>query len=224
MKPLICFIGLDGSGKSTSIEHVYTELRKQGVNVEVVRAAYVVKVMSLFVKIGKKILLKKSCDPYASDYKSYLEKLRNKGQNEIVYNIFTLLTTVEFKMQIIFNIIIKRWMGKTLLVDRYIYDNAVTYAANLGKDEKYIRKTIEGRWKYTPKPDLIVYIKTPVDVCFMRKDDIPDPLYLKIREPLYNAVASMYNVKVISGAQEKDAMLNEVMQAVSFCLGSRSAV
>lgn len=214
MKPIICFIGLDGSGKSTSIEHAYNELKKQDMKVEIVRVAYVVKVMSFCVKIGKRILLKKDSDPYTGDYKSYLRKMRSQAQNGFIYNVFSFLTTLEFKAQIFFNIQVKRWMGKILLIDRYIYDNAITYAANLGKGEKYIRQTIEGKWKHSPKPDLIIYIKTPVEICCLRKDDIPDPLYLQIREPLYETLASIYDVKTISGSQEKGAMLDEVMRAI----------
>lgn len=214
MNPIICFIGLDGSGKSTSIGQAYNELKKQGIRVEIVRAAYVVKVMSFFVKAGKKILLKKENDPYICDYKSYLNKMRNQAQKRFVYKIFSFLTTCEFKVQIFLNIRVKHLLGRTLLVDRYIYDNAVTYAANLGEDEDYIRKTISGKWKDAPKPDLIIYIKTPVEVCCSRKDDIPDPLYLEIREPLYDALASMYNVKTISGNQPVDVMLSEVMASI----------
>lgn len=56
---IICFMGLDGSGKSTSIEHAYRLLKERGVNVEIVRAAYVIKYMTLPIKIGKRLLLKK---------------------------------------------------------------------------------------------------------------------------------------------------------------------
>lgn len=212
MNPIICFIGLDGSGKSTAVEYAYKELKKQGIRVEIVRAAYVVKVLSFFIKAGKKILLKKDSDPYGGGYKSYLNKMRNQAkEKKYVYKVFSFLTTCEFKVQIFLNIRFKHWLGRTLLVDRYIYDNAVTYAANLGEGEGYIRETISGKWKYAPRPDLIVYLKTPVEVCCSRKDDIPDPLYLEIREPLYDALANMYNVKTISGNQPKDVMLSEVM-------------
>lgn len=214
-KPIICFIGLDGSGKSTSIDYAFKELKDKGVNVEIVRAAYVIKIMSAFIKLGKKILLKQDSNPYSGDYKSYLESMRKQSQKGGIYKIFSFLTTCEFKAQIFFNISLKRFMGKTLLVDRYIYDNAVTYAANLGLGEQYMAETISGKWKHAPKPDLIIYIKTPVEVCCSRKDDIPDPLYLEVREPLYDAIAHMYPTEIISGCQDKQAMLDEVMVKIS---------
>ena len=41
MKPaMISFMGLDGSGKSTSIDYAYEQLKKRGYKVEIVRAAY----------------------------------------------------------------------------------------------------------------------------------------------------------------------------------------
>lgn len=208
-------MGLDGSGKSTSIDYAYDELKKEGVKVKIVRAAYVVKVLTLPIKLGKKLLMKKDSSPFSGDYKAYLENMRKQANKGITYKIFSFLTTCEFKAQIFFNVKLKHFFGKTLLVDRYIYDNAVTYAANLGLGEEYMRETIQKKWKNAPKPDIIIYIKTPVEVCCSRKDDIPDPLYLEIREPLYDLISTMYPTVVISGNQDKEKMLSEVMEAVN---------
>lgn len=210
----ICFIGLDGSGKSTSVDYAYDTLKSRGVRVKKVRAAYVIKVMSFFIKLGKKLVLKKDSNPYGGDYKSYLENMRKQSEKKGIYKIFTMLTTLEFKCQIFFSITLNKLFGYTLLVDRYIYDNAVTYAANLGKDTAFLKETIEKKWKNAPKPDLIVYIKTPVETCLSRKDDIPDQLYLEIRQPLYDEIASLYNATIISGDSDKNEMLTKVMNAI----------
>lgn len=210
----ICFIGLDGSGKSTSVDFAYDTLKSRGVKVKKVRAAYVVKVMSVFIKLGKKLVLKKDSNPFGGDYKTYLENMRKQSEKKGVYKIFAFMTTIEFWCQIFFSITLNRLFGYTLLVDRYIYDNAVTYAANLGKDTQFLRNTIEKKWKLAPKPDLIIYVKTDIDTCLSRKDDIPDPLYLSVRQPLYDNIATMYDAVVISGDIDKEQMLGLVMQAI----------
>ena len=216
MKPaMISFMGLDGSGKSTSIDYAYEQLKNRGYKVEIVRAAYVIVVMRGIIKIGKKILMKKDSDPFSGDYKSYLESMRKQAQKGGVYKVFSALTTLEFKLQIFFRIRLKRFFGTTLLVDRYIYDNIVTYAANLGLGAEYMEQAMSRKWKNAPKPNLIIYIKTPVDICCSRKDDIPDPLYLEIRKPLYEKVADMYGATIIAGDQDKQKMLDEVMEAVN---------
>ena len=223
MKPaMISFMGLDGSGKSTSIDYAYEQLKNRGYKVEIVRAAYVIVVMRGIIKLGKKILMKKESDPYSGDYKAYLESMRKQAQKGGVYKVFSALTTLEFKLQIFFRIRMKRFFGTTLLVDRYIYDNIVTYAANLGLGGEYMEQTMNGKWKNAPRPELIIYIKTPVEVCCSRKDDIPDPLYLEIRKPLYEKVAGMYGATVIAGDQDKQKMLDEVMEAVDKVLPSKS--
>jgi thymidylate kinase len=213
-KAMISFMGLDGSGKSTCIDYVYDELKKRGTKVKIVRAAYVIKVMSVPIKLAKKLLMKKDSNPFGGDYKAYLNNMRKQANKGGVYRFYSFLTTLEFKAQIFFKIHMNRSFGYTLLVDRYIYDNAVTYAANLGLEREYIEKVMSGKWKRSPKPDLIIYIKTPVDICFARKDDTPDPLYLEIREPLYDLVAEMYKSVTISGSQNKNNMTTEVMEAV----------
>ncbi|OQA48004.1 MAG: Thymidylate kinase [Firmicutes bacterium ADurb.Bin300] len=212
--PIICFMGLDGSGKSTSIDYAYEQLKKRGIKVEIVRAAYVVQVMSLFIKLGKKIILREESDPFKGDYKAYLENMRKQSQKGWTYEIFSALTKIEFDLQIFFRIKLKHLRGTVLLVDRYIYDNAVTYAANLGLGKEYIEETISKKWKRAPKPDVIIYIKTPVEVCLSRKNDIPDPLYLQIREPLYLETAKMYGAVTISGEGDKQKMLDEVMKTI----------
>ncbi len=218
-KPFVCFIGLDGSGKSTGIEYARQTLSERGVRVRVVRAAYVVKLMSFFVKAGKKLLMRKNSDPFSGDYREYLESMRKKASSGgVYYKIFSALTTAEFRGQIFFGITLRRLLGQTLLVDRYIYDNAVTYAANMGLGEEYMRQTVEKKWRRAPKPALIIYIKTPIEVCLSRKDDIPDPLYLEIREPLYDRIAEMYGATVISGDDGLERMKNEIMAAIDKAL------
>lgn len=217
-KPIICFMGLDGSGKSTSIDYAFKQLKQHGVKVKIVRAAYVAVVTRGLIHLGKKILMKQHNDEY-TDYRTYLENLRKQANRGFVYGVFSFLTTCEFKLQILFRIRMNQLLGYTLLVDRYIYDNAVTYAANLGLGEEYMQKTIAWKWKNSPKADSIIYIKTPVDICFSRKDDTPDPLYLEIREPLYDEICEIYDGVIISGEQTKQAMLDEVMREVNAVLG-----
>lgn len=212
--PMICFMGLDGSGKSTSIEYACRQLKEKGCKVEIVRAAYVIVVLRGIIRLGKKLLMKKDSDPYGGNYRAYLENMRRQSRKGLVYRLFSFLTTLEFRCQIFFQIRLKRWLGTTLLVDRYIYDNIVTYAANLGLGEEYMEQTMNGKWKAAPRPDRILYIKTPVEVCCSRKDDIPDPLYLQIREPLYDLAAEKYHAVVIPGDQPKQQMLDAVMQAI----------
>jgi dTMP kinase len=213
-------MGLDGSGKSTSIEYVYEMLKKRGIKVKIVRAAYVAVATRGLIHLGKKILMKKHHNEY-SDYKQYLENLRKQANRGFVYGVFSFLTTCEFKAQIFFKIRMNRLLGYTLLVDRYIYDNVVTNTANLGLDDKYMEKMINEKWKHSPKADKIIYIKTPVDICFSRKDDIPDPLYLTIREPLYDRICEMYHGVTISGNQSKQDMLDAVMCEVDEELKAR---
>lgn len=219
--PIICFIGLDGSGKSTAVSHACDVLKSRGIKVRTVRAAYVIKVMHLPIKLGKRLFMKKDSDPYKADYRKYLEKMRKNADRGIAYKIFSAMTTLEFKAQIFWNVTLKSALGTTLLVDRYIYDNAVTYAANLGLGEEYMRRVIEKKWRHAPKPDLIIYIKTPISVCLSRKDDVPDPLYLEIREPLYDKIASLYAARTVSGDDGLDRMTDEVIGAIDDVLSRK---
>ena len=212
--PMICFMGLDGSGKTSCIEHACAQLRQRGIRAEVVRAAYVIRWLRSPVRLAKKLLMRKDSDPFTGNYVAYLKSLRLHAGRSGVYKIFSLLTAVEFHLQILFNIRLKRLTGRVLLVDRYIYDNAVTHAANLGRDAEYMRKILRSRWRHAPQPDKIIYVKTPVETCLSRKDDIPDPLYLQLREPLYEKMAEICGAAVVSGAQDLKSMLRQTMDEI----------
>lgn len=221
MAAIISFMGLDGSGKSTSIEISREHLEKAGEPVEVVRAAYVVEYMRPFLEFGKRILLKKDSDPFGGDYKAYLEKMRAATKKGPTYSLYQACTNIEFKAQIRNRVVRKNRKGINLLVDRYIYDNVVTYAANTDKGLDFMLERLNGVWKDAPKPDLIIYIKTPVEVCMSRKDDIPDPLYLEVRESRYDALAEELGATVISGSQPYDDMAKEVISAVDAAVSRR---
>lgn len=209
----ICFIGLDGSGKSTAISFALKWCEEHNINAEIVRAAYVIEKSKWLVSIGKKATMHKHSDPYKKgDYANYLEQMRKTNRKSLKYRIFSCITTHEFKQQIRERIIKKQKQGINLLIDRYIYDNAVTYAANLGLGQEYIVDTLTKKWKKAPIPDCLVYVKTPINVCLSRKDDIPDPLYLEIREPLYDLVANLYNARCVDGQKNIDEFKKDIIR------------
>lgn len=215
---MICFMGLDGSGKTSCIEHIHSQLRARGIRAEIVRAAYVIRWLRGPIRLAKRLLMQKDSDPFAGDYTAYLKSLRRQAGRGGVYKIFSLLTSAEFHLQIFFNIRLKRLTCEVLLVDRYIYDNAVTHAANLGRGAECMRTILRDRWRHAPRPDRIIYIKTPVETCLSRKDDIPDPLYLRLREPLYDKMAEICGAAVISGDQAMESMLRQAMDEVECIL------
>lgn len=207
----ICFIGLDGSGKSTAISFAYDWCVENNVDVKIVRAAYVIEKSNKLIKFGKKLTMRKHHDPFKNgDYSNYLAQMRKTNTKSIKYKIFSFITTREFKKQIKERIIKNLKRGHNLLIDRYIYDNAVTYAANLGLGKEYILETLYKKWRKAPKPDCVVYIKTPIDTCMSRKNDIPDKLYLEIRKPLYDLIAEISNAVVVDGEIEIEEMKKNI--------------
>jgi thymidylate kinase len=207
-------MGLDGSGKTTSVLHSCQRLKSMGYRVQVVRSAYVVKYLAPLIRLGKKLVLRQDSDPYGGDYLSYLKKMQQQGEHGLAYRVFSTMTSVEFGLQILWHICIKRLLGTLLLADRYIYDNVVTHSANLGLDGEAMKHMMNKKWRYAPKADLLIYIRTPVAICCTRKHDIPDPLYLEIREPLYDQIAAMYPSTMIPGDQEMSKMLQMVDDAI----------
>ena len=205
----ICFVGLDGSGKSTCVDFASNWLKENGIKHKRVRAAYVLKYIAPLIKLAKLIILNKRSS-FDGNYKEYLQVMREKSGNKLTYLVYKRIVKLEYDLQIFFNIILPSILGYSLVIDRYIFDNAVTMAANTNRGINDINNTLHTMWKKAPKTDCTIYIETPVDVCMSRKNDIPDRLYLDIRKPLYDRLAAERGFIVISGEQPKDAMFKEI--------------
>jgi thymidylate kinase len=209
----ICFIGLDGSGKSTCVDFACRWLQDNHVKHKKVRAAYVLTVLAPLVSLAKKIKIKKK-SAFDGDYKDYLNKLRIASNTGSTFKFYQSIVKLEFWWQIFFNITWPGWFGYALIIDRYIFDNAVTMTANTGKDFAEVDKILKTMWKRAPRPDVTIYVQTPIDVCMSRKNDIPDRLYLEVRKPLYDTLAKQYGFITISGEQPIKDMLLEIEQVL----------
>jgi len=184
----VCFIGIDGSGKTTLANKVF-ETYKDTSKLKFTYGRFVPILTRVLMYIGKQFFLKNNLDMF-SDYDKYLEdKKLTLDKHKTLTRLFIRLVILEYFLEILFKIIIPMKLGYSVISDRYVYDTIINdICIDLGLTTKEANLIIKDSWKFIPRPDITFLVKTPEDVAFGRKSDIPSISYLKKRNTYYNSL------------------------------------
>ena len=213
-KIFICFIGLDGSGKSTLINSIKDFLKSKNIQILIRWGAYDQWILRPIIKIFKYLLLKNS-EPY-KNYNDYHESISNFSNSSVKSKIFQTLILFEYKIEIFIKIRIPLFFGKNIILDRYVYDTATNLAVNLNFDLEKHCKLISKLLQNNPRPDLVFFIDIPEEVSMNRKDDIPSIDYLRKRRVFYKNIQNKFNNFIVLNAlKTKSDLANEVIEAIS---------
>ena len=208
---LICFTGLDGSGKTTQAKKFLNALK--GKNIDVIyswsrREPFLIKPIVILIK---KILK----EPPKSEGKNYLNvKKKRKGtlfKHSFIQKIWIYIAILDYFAKLFSQIYIPLRKGKIVICDRYIPDMIADFAANFDYNNYQIRKLLKNPLlKLFPTPDKIFYIKIPASLGYKRKSNGTSLEYLLDREKIYNFLAKEMNMIVIDGTQDIDNVFEKI--------------
>ncbi|RLE76818.1 MAG: hypothetical protein DRZ80_00335 [Thermoprotei archaeon] len=197
---LICFIGIDGSGKTTLAKEFVRVLKERGVNAIYGYNTYKPTFIKPILFLAKKIFLK---DDEIKEYYNKRNKTLRKGFVSKVYVIFSL---VDYIIQTTFKVSLPYILGKVVVCDRYVHDFFVNAYVEAGYSNIDM---IEKMYKILPKPDFVFLVDVPEDVAFSRKSDVPFLEYLKERRKIYLKLNDVY---ILDGTKPIHDLLEEVMK------------
>jgi len=110
-------------------------------------------------------------------------------------------------------------LGYSIISDRYVYDTVINdVCIDLGLTTNEANSIIKYSWKFIPRPDITFFVKTPEDVAFSRKNDIPSISYLKKRNTYYNSL-QFSEMVILDGTNPLLQLQNEVddnLKKISF--------
>jgi len=210
---LICFIGIDGSGKSTVSKMFCESLRERNVKCKHVYGRLLPKLTRPIFMIAQIIFLKKS----KSNYKSYSKTKYNAIQkHKLLAKIYSYLLLFEYFWLILFKIRLPLFLGYTVVCDRYVYDTVINDLPIVISDENEILSWINKIFKFAPRPDRTFLIDVPEEVAMKRKKDIPDIEYVREKRGAYNNLSKFYKeIKLINGTLGKEEVFRTILLEVS---------
>jgi thymidylate kinase len=216
---IICFIGIDGSGKTTLAKFLVTELQKRGKRISYIYGRYEPRLIRFIMSFAKMIFFRKK-DMF-DDYTDYSKTKKNAIKNHLwLAAIYQRALLLEYYIQFTYRIGIPLYISKKNVVfDRYIFDTIVTDLAidfNYSADD--IDRILTSIFHVFPLPDVLFMIDVPVETAFKRKNDVPSIDYLLERRLIYQNIGSKYNAIIIDGTKSLEEIKNQVVLDVEVIL------
>ena len=199
-KFLFCFVGIDGSGKTTQAKALVNALEERGTKSRYIYNRFTPILSRPFMSIGGLLFFRgrrkfQNYDGYAS---TRGRVFKNRPLS-IAYQFFLLF---DYCLQTLARLSLPLIRGQSIICDRYIYDTAIDIAIDLDYSQARLRVTLDKLLRCFPRPDLIFLVDVPEEIAYQRKDDIPTMGFLKERRQLYLDIAKEYEMVILDGSQD----------------------
>jgi thymidylate kinase len=215
---LICFTGIDGSGKTTQARLLVDWLTSRGIqSVYTWSRGEVLAIRRLFLRAGRRAL-GTSVREIARDQSAYRDYQTRKSKlmgNEVVRTLWSATTYAEHFVQI--NRDIRRSIrdGYWVVCDRYQWDTLIDLAVlNNRSSEWLVGGFNRFMWKLIPQPAVTFLIDLPAEEAMRRKSDIPSLDYVQKRRDHYRYLAKSEPLKVIDGCRDTAAIHSEIISTL----------
>jgi len=211
---LICFTGMDGSGKTTLSKALVEMLNKNGVKCRYVYGRLEPFILKPFISIGRRIFLKGK-DMF-KDYRGYSTRKRDViERHSLLFALYTYILLFDYLLQLLIKIKLPLMLGKNIICDRYVYDTVIT---DFSLDKNYlnsdIRRLIKKCFYIAPKPDLTFLIDVPEEIAFRRKNDTPFIEYLKEIRDIYLEAGREEEMVILDGSKSLHEIQKIVIESV----------
>lgn len=228
-------IGLDGSGKSANIDKMkldsdYSEYTFMWVRWKptLLKPAYFL--MEKKVSEKNKVMNKnvqvdgKSGEQQAELNANYKTKSGLKGKifgNPLIRGTWMILALVDYFFQFYIKVLPTLLKGKNIVFDRFYLDLFVDQGINFGYSPDRICKEIQ-KYKFLfPKMDRYVYIRVSPQICYERKNDIPNMDYLNRRYSIYERLSKQEKWVTVDGElpfEEVNSLIKKEILGRTACL------
>lgn len=206
----ICFVGIDGSGKTLQAEMLVKRLRADGVPCEYAWCRYSPKLLLPLVRFGKMLIRRKKG---GSEYSGFTSSKQGMLKKPVLGPLWLNASLLEYRAQVNRTIgsILRR--GENLICDRYFYDMLADLSISLDKMGDGVldlarHPLIVG----LPLPDRVFFLDVPAEVAFSRKDDpnVMGKQYLVDRADIYSRLSDGMGFTRIDGTMSIEEIADYV--------------
>jgi len=198
---LICFTGIDGTGKTTLAKSLEESLEDSGISSKYLWGGWRGFESFLFSQVAKFM-------------RENREARWGAGMRSInIQNnfIFTYAAWIDYFLRVFPNLLKSLYKYDLVILDRYVYDVAIGFSINTKNDcEKLLR-----RFFYIfPKPDTTFLIDVPEEVAYTRKDDIPSVEYLHEKRKIYKKIGDEFEMIGLDGTKSLRELNEKIKKEV----------
>ena len=195
---LICFIGMDGSGKTTQAKALADAMQKAGIKTKYVLNRFEPCITRPFIRVTKMLFFRGKGQ--LQNYPEYSHTKKRLFSNPLISLAYTNLLLVDYFFQNLVRIRIPLMRHNIVICDRYVHDTVVDLAVDQDYSDQKIRSMLKRFLFLAPKPVDIFLPDLPEETAFQRKDDIPSIGYLKERREIYLNMARDYGMVILDGS------------------------
>ncbi len=214
----ICFIGTDGSGKTTQAKKLAEALENRGIKAKYLWNGFEPLLSKPLIAMARKLFLGKK--DMVADYTDYLDARMKLSRNNFLFGIYYCLVLIDYFLQSLWKIRLPLARKGVLICDRYIYDVAAFLAFDKNYSGDQAIRTLRHYLYLLPKPNLTFLIDLPEEVAFERKDDIPSLSYLSEYRRIYLSMTKVQEVIIVDGTADPVELADSIQHKVTNYLSS----
>ena len=210
-KPLICLIGIDGSGKTTHARKIIAQLQTKGYSCKYVwfGAPYLIsfEFMILCRTLG---LTKTHSLPQKLSYSEH-QYYRNKA----ITQIWPWIRFLDLVVLVSLLVNLPRTRGFAVVCDRFVHDNLVEIMIDIrdcNLHKKMVGKLI---LRLCPIQSKVFLLDVNEEFAFKRKFDLPNFNYLVKRRQMYKSMAEDLPIHIISADRSFSSVNKELVMKIN---------
>ena len=215
---LICFTGIDGTGKTTLSKELVELLNEKGVKCKYVYARLNPFILKPFILLGGLVFLRGG--EISENYSEYSNTKRKAIiKHSLLSKFYERILLLDYIFQIFFKVKIPLIFGKNIVCDRYVYDTVITdLSVDMNYSKGRVISLLNNLLRFFPEPDITFLIDVPEKIAYQRKNDTPSMGYLKERREIYLDVGKEYEMVILDGYRDlsdlKIEIKNKVMERI----------
>ena len=191
---LIAFVGVDGAGKSSTVDYIQN--------------------LDFFKFTGVKRVYFGSNEYWIPGLMYMLQK---EFKNKYIRLLISSLISIDKQLRII-KALYYMHMGNIVLADRYYYDNVIGREMNKNKPTK--KSILRSLYRFVfevrmyKKPNLTVFLDVSPEVAYARKQDYSYEKMLQVNRAYKDYMYKVDGVKIVDADAEQSKVYAEVIQAI----------
>lgn len=209
MSEFICLLGVDGVGKTLHARELEASFLKDGVKTKYVWLRFVH--MTTLLLLGYCRVA--GFTTYENINGTVVGKHRFYTSKFISY-VYPRLLYIDLLPIYLSKVLIPRFMGWTVICDRFVFDTIVDLMIDLNDDHFHETSIGKKYLRLIPKDAKLVLLDLDLELIHKRRPELIADMLLARRKELYHKLAYMYRIPVVDNTQSVSLVQKKILRAL----------